>query len=94
MEPAPSPYPGIPAELPGVYLEENHMEGNTPAVFESESDVQGQLVAAAAANAGLLGPAQDDRGAHRAKAEDHEIGKLLEDDDWIIDIQDGLPYQP
>jgi hypothetical protein len=94
VEPAPSPYPGIPAELPGVDLEENHVEGNTPAVFESESDVQGQLVAAAAAaNAGLLGPAQDDRGAHRAKAEDHEIGKLLEDDDWIIDIQDGLPYQ-
>jgi hypothetical protein len=53
--------------------------------------------AAAAVNAGLVGPVQDGgcgRGAHKIEAGDDEIGELLEDDDGIIDIQDSLPQDP
>lgn len=75
------------------------MDGTTPAIVEPEADVQGQMAvgsaaAAAAVNAGLVGPVQDGgcgRGAHEIEAGDDEIGELLEDDDGIIDIQDSLP---
>ncbi len=51
-------------------------------------------MAAAAVNAGLLGPVQDGGGAHQVEAEDDEIGELLDNNDGIIDIQDGLPQGP
>jgi hypothetical protein len=98
VEPEPSPYPDmIPSEFPGVPLESHYAEA-TEAIETPPEPPIGQLMQEAAANAGMnpgMDPEGDDEGAQLVEADDGEIEELLEDDDeGIIEIQDGLPHAP